>query len=244
MPFIRFLLLLVTLSSTLAVGETLRVCAREGPFFLAGDGQPSGVEYDLLRGFADSRQLDIEIIWAEDFPSVFTLLEDRRCDISAARITRTQEREKRLDFSDSYFPVRVVLVVREGSSITRVEELAGKTLVVRKDTVYERLLSPIPEVSLLYVDQDSEMFAAVLSGQAYALAYDSAVVLEFLQRYPDLRIAIALSEREEYAFALALGSPLRSQLDEYLAGAKQDGSYRQLLVDYYGQELAALVLKP
>ncbi len=244
MPFIRVLLLLITLSSTLAAGETLRVCAREGPFFLAGDGQPSGVEYDLLRGFADSRKLDIEIIWAEDFASVFTMLEDRSCDISAARITRTEEREKRVDFSDSYFPVRVVLVVREGSGTTGVDQLAGKTLVVRKDTVYERLLSRMPEVSLLYVDQDSEMFEAVHSGQAFALAYDSAVVLEFLKRYPDLRIAIALSQREEYAFALTLGSPLRPQLDEYLASAKQDGSYRQLLVNYYGEELAALVLEP
>jgi ABC-type amino acid transport substrate-binding protein len=234
----------LVINSAPAPAETLRVCARSGPFFKSQEGQLYGVEYEILKGFADSRNAELQVEWPKDFASVFTMLEDGTCDIAAARITRTQEREARVSFSISYFPVRVVLVERADGGTSSKEQLVGKTLVTKKGTVYERILSEIPEAELLLVSKDSEMFEAVLSGKADALAYDSAVVLTYLERYPGLRIAIALSERDDYAFALAPDSPLGTPLDEHIRAIKQDGSYERLLVGYYGEELAALVLDP
>jgi ABC-type amino acid transport substrate-binding protein len=244
--------LLVVLLSTLITGnahpqdqdQKLVICARGGPFFFAQEGHPGGLEHDLLKGFSESSNREVEIIWAESFASALSMVEQGLCDIAAARITVTDERSRRLDFSAPYFPVMLVLVNRIDSPVTSLEQLAGKTVIVKQSTIYEDVLSRAArDINFVYSDRDDKMFAAVVAAKAEALVCDSAVVLSHLEKHPVLRIVTALTNQEHYGFALQKGSPLTPRLDAYLRSVRSDGTYQQLLQLYFG-DMAELITEP
>jgi ABC-type amino acid transport substrate-binding protein len=225
-----------------AAPQNLRVCARRGPFFFSKEGRPSGFEHDLLSGFAGATGRQLEVVWVDSFDGVFPLIENGSCEIAAARITVTQDRVEKVDFSAPYFPVMVVLVTRAKSDIATAEQLVGKTVMVRKGTVQENILhGSSGKITIAYAKSDKEMFAAVAQGTADALLCDSAVVLRGLAQNPGLRVAASFSEKEHYGFALKKGSPLTSQLNSYLQKIVDDGTYGRFMKLRFG-ELADMIL--
>lgn len=234
---------LLLLSIGPSPAPTLSVCARSNPpFFQQQDGRPSGLEYDILSSFADAEGLTLEVVWPSTFAESFTWLEEGKCDTVASIITRTAERDARMDFSASYFPVRTVLVTPGERPLRSLASLSGKTIATIEHTTYEERLRSVADIHFLFVEREREMFEAVEEGKADALACDSAIVLPYLAEFPSLEITIALSEREYFAFPFRRGSPLRQRLDRHLERLKGSGRYRALLEEYFGRDAAADIL--
>ena len=57
-----------------------------------------------------------------------------KCDIAAAGMTITEERDKVIDFSDPYFNATQALLVKKGAGYDSLESLDGKTLGVQVGT--------------------------------------------------------------------------------------------------------------
>lgn len=223
----------------------IQICARNNPpfMFLDDQGVRRGFEYDLLTAFADSQDAELEIIWAESFASLFTLLPEGKCELGAATITRTAERETWVDFSTSYFPVRIVTVDRSSDPLAMTtESLAGRLAATIKESTYEQALARIADIRVTHVANSLAMFDAVSNGDADFLACDSAIVLALISGYPNLRIGFPLSERDEVAFALRKDSGWRQPLNDFLGQARQSGEMRKLLSRYFGEQGADLIL--
>jgi polar amino acid transport system substrate-binding protein len=222
--------------------ETLRILANDTePFFYLEDGEPAGLEYEILRYFAESREQDLEIIWVERFSEILPMLERGEGDIAAATLTITQERLERFDFSESYFPVRVMLVERDGESAEDLESLSGSSLATIRGATYEKLLSAIPGVKLIYAESEKEMFDWVVSGKARALATDSAVAFRFLEEFDTLTLGLSLTEEQQYGFAVANESPLGKALSENINQLKASGIYFRLLERHLGSKAVEVV---
>jgi polar amino acid transport system substrate-binding protein len=240
----RFLLLplaLLFFGST-SSAETLRVLANDTrPFFYLENGQPAGLEYEILRYFAESREDVLEVVWVENFSEILPMIERGEGDIAAATLTVTPARQERFDFSESYFPVRVMLVERAGEMTEELESLAGSRVATIKDTTYEKLLSAIPRVELAYAGSEVEMFEMVASGQVRALATDSAVAFRLLEEFDSLELGLSLSEEQQYGFAVAEGSPLAKALSENIKRLKASGIYFRLLERHLGSRAVEVV---
>jgi ABC-type amino acid transport substrate-binding protein len=216
---------------------------------LPGDAGPKlldGFELDLVAGFARRREVELRIEPLEG--SCVRRLEGRlesgACDVGAVTLTYTPERAERMSLTSAYFPVRTVLIRRKDHQIVpAVEDLAGLTFATPRGLTSEALIKTIPGARIVYVDSPPAAFAAVAAGEVDATVYDSALVLDQLALYPDLRIGLALSEIGYYAFAVRLGSPLLAELDAYLAEIKRSGEYARLLEARYGSETAELLLE-
>ncbi len=224
----------------------LKVCfRRDPPFFyqVDGDGDWAGFELDLLAAFAESQKVQMRYLDPGSFPKVLEFLEQGKCDVGASRITYTEERKKRLDFSPGYFPVRILAVEKEGAKTIRPEQLRGKTVVTIPGTTYVKAIDSIGvELEKVWVKTSREMFQAVLDGRADFMACDSAVVLALMNDYPGLRVTVPLSDREHFAFALTKGSKWTKPLSRFLRSFRKDDRLRALLIEYFGEEGADLIL--
>jgi arginine/ornithine transport system substrate-binding protein len=102
-----------------------------------------------LQGF------DVEIAWALcvasksecqlvplDFAALLPGLEEGRIDAAVASMSITEERLKRVDFTDKYYQATNRFVARRGSvSDITPQGLAGKTIGVKRGTIHDRYLS-------------------------------------------------------------------------------------------------------
>ena len=219
-----------------AGGENVRVCTFPGAGFFMTDanGLTSGLEYDLLTGFAAAAKLKLAFEPAALFEQVLKDTESGRCQIGAATASVTEERRARLAFSSPYFPNRVVMVQKSASGFAQPGDVKDKRVAVVKGTVSVGLVAKIPGVRSVLVDSDDAAFQALLKGEADALACDSAVVLHYLTRYPELGLAFPLGERSFFAFVLPKGSKLLAPLDDHLKSVVKSGAFAKLLARHFG----------
>jgi polar amino acid transport system substrate-binding protein len=222
--------------------EPLRVLTSDiEPFFYVVNGEPAGLEYEILLYFARSLGRELEIEWVEPFEELLPRLARGEGDVAAATLTITPERQERFDFSAPYFPVRTMLVEPQGRESPSLDSLAGETLVTIPGSVYERILSTVPGVKLVRVSSEREMFELVASGRARALATDSPIAFRYLKDFPSVRMGIPLTEEDFYGFALRRGSPLTSALSKHVVELKESGIYFRLLERYFGKEAVEIV---
>lgn len=229
--------------SAIAGAEPLKVLAYEtdGFFFRDADGAPRGFEHDILEYYARSKSRPLEIEWVQSFDRILEAMRSGDADVAAATVTITPERERVMDFSGSYFPVRVMLVAPIGRGTTALEDLRGARLATIRGTTLEKILAPIPDVELVFVEGQRELFEAVASGRADATAVDSAVAFMLLPDFPALELGIPLSEQQHYGFAVPEGSPLAKELEAHITQLKEAGFYYRLLEKYLGAEAVRTV---
>jgi ABC-type amino acid transport substrate-binding protein len=204
------------------------------PFFYLDNGQPAGFEYELLKLFAQGHQRELEVRWVEVWDDILPMLERGEGDILAATCTITPERQAQVDFSEPYFPVRIVLVEPRGQGSKDLQALAGATVATIKGTTYEEVLSAIPEVKFVYAETERALFELVAAGKAQALAVDSPVAIVLLREFGGMEFGISLSEEQHYGFALRKGSPLKAELSELIRQLKISGTYYRLLERFFG----------
>lgn len=110
------------------------------PFESVGDsGAVEGVDVDIAQAIADKIGVKLTVKDGE-FNAIISELTAGKSDIGAAGLTVTSEREKEVDFSDSYFTSIQYFIVKEGSDIKTVEDLAGKRVGVQLGTTGDILM--------------------------------------------------------------------------------------------------------
>jgi ABC-type amino acid transport substrate-binding protein len=232
-----FLGVLSAASAGAAEREAIRACSRPGAGFFARDpsGQPSGLEYDILKSFADALKVDLIIDDAPSFDELLARAEGGRCHVAAAGITVTEERKQRFAFSTPYFPNRVLIVQKAPAAYVKAEDLKDRRIAVVGGTFQARLVAALQGVKVVSVNNDDALFEAVAKGQADALACDSAVVLHHLSRRPEFSTAFPLGERSFFAFALPLKSNLVGPLNEHLKSLIRTGDFTRMLAKHFGE---------
>ena len=225
------------LAASGAEREAVRACTRPGAGFFSRDaaGAPQGLEYDILKSFADAMKADLVVDDAPSFDDLLARAEAGRCHIAAAGITVTEERKKRFVFSTPYFPNRVVVVQKAPAGFVSASDLKGRRVAVVGGTLQARLVEGLAGVSVVTVNDDDALFDKVSKGEADALACDSAVVLHHLTRHPEFSTAFPLGERSFFAFALPRNSNLLGPLNEHLKALARSGEFSRMLGRHFGE---------
>lgn len=237
----------VMLSGAIAVplaARTISVCTTTSEAEVA---QPRNnilsFERSLLNAFAEAQGHVLAVGFHPLFSDMMARTAAGACDMAVGMITHTREREERLAFSDAYFPVRLVLVEPPGRSTQKVEDLAGKTVLAVTGTLTEEVLAGIPGLTIVpFSVRDARFWDPLKNGSADAMVIDSAVVLRIFADNPELHVSMALSPRQDYAFAFPRDSPLTAEVDAFLHGLKTEGGYRRLLVQHFGEEISQVIM--
>jgi putative glutamine transport system substrate-binding protein len=165
------------------------------------------------------------------------LLKNGNIDAIAATMTATEERAQVVDFSDVYFDAGQSLLVPEDSDIQGIDDLTSEHTVIgiKGSTSVQnfRELNPDPEV--IELENYSEGFVALQSGQGDALTTDSAILLGMIDQNPNYRLAGANFTEEPYAIAINQGQDdFLNQVDEALDTIQANGVYDEIYDKWFG----------
>jgi len=165
-------------------------------------------------------------------------LNARKCDIAAAAMTITPEREQKIAFSAPYFDADQALLVKKDSGIKSLEDLEGKTLGVQSGTtgkMYAEENAPEGVQLKDYEDVALEL-SSVKSGQVPAAVNDIPVLLDYVKQNPELEVATRFATGEQYGFGMKKGTSqeLQQVVDAVIEKARADGTYDRLYEKWFG----------
>jgi membrane-bound lytic murein transglycosylase F len=133
-------------------------------------GDQLGFEYELLKRFADSQDLRLEIVIPPSRSDLDQWLADGHGDVISASLSPTDDATERT-WTDRYAEVAAVVAVRADDPLAAPADLEGRTVHVRNEDAYldalDQVVDGVPGVVIAPVPADmetEEMLARVADG--------------------------------------------------------------------------------
>lgn len=159
------------------------------------------------------------------------VLASGEADCVIACFTVTEERKKRLDFSEPYYMDSLRIVVENSSLIRTVRGLRGCSIAVLKvSNAQAQAIKAFDDTGLFtgenavrfaLMDTYDEMSNALETGVVDAMCMDGSIAWEYLdddRSYVDMKIG-----EQPYAVATLKGSPLSTPIDEAMRAMLGEG---------------------
>ncbi len=223
-------------------------------------GQPMGFEYELLERLAKNLRLDLKIVVARDMDDVLNMLNRGEGDIVAYGLAITDQRKKKVNFTEYHTISHQVLVQKKPDNWRKMKlheiqrsliddaiELIGDTVWVRKNSsYYERLINLNQEIGdTIYIEtlpgnlDTEEIIKMVSEGEIkYTVAdYNMAKVSSNYFQNLDIHVPISLSQR--LAWAVRKTSPeLLEAVNAWIHGIKKTNDYYVIYDKYFENKRA------
>ena len=213
------------------------------PFaYVDKSGQPSGFDVDAMDWIASKMGFTIShkpMDWNGIIPDLLA----KKIDMVCSGMSISPERQARVTFSEPYFTIRKVLLVREKSNLTRDEILTGKkNLGTQRGTNEAEWLAQNRDknkwnYTLTYYDSAPLAAEDLLNGRIDAAAMDSAPADDIIHRSKKPVKIIG-----EFAPSDSFGVAMRNE-DKELHTIINEG-LRLLKADPYWQTLQLKYLAP
>ncbi len=207
------------------------------PFQSKKDGKIVGFDVDLVDLVAKELGVKQEIV-NTPFEGIETGqdFKIRKCDLAAAGMTITEDRDKVMDFSDPYFNATQALITKKGKAYKTIADLKGKKLGYQKATtggIYAKENGD--GVELTEFEDVGLLLAAVKSGQVEAAINDNGVLFEYVKQNPGTEVTAEFDTGEQYGIGFRTGNDaLREKVNEVLKAARDDGRYDEIYKKWFG----------
>ena len=199
----------------------------------ADDGSFEGIDIDVAAAIADKLGLELQVD-DMDFDAALLAAQNGKSDMVMAGVTVTDERQKVMDFSDTYAEGIQSVIVPVDSDIASVDDLAGKTIGTQRGTTgYIYCTDDFGEDSVVAYDNGLTAVQALNNGQVDAVVIDNAPAKEFVAANTGLKILDTAYAQEDYAIGVAKGNTeLLNAINGALEELQADGTL-QSIVDKY-----------
>ena len=209
------------------------------PMEFEEDGEFTGFDIELMRAIAEDMGLDgIEVVNAgfEPITSGAVFASDT-CDVAAASITITEDREENVNFTDAYFEAEQSLLVPTDSGVSSLEDLAGERLGVQSNTTgatYARENAP-ESTEIVEFDDPGALFPALEAGSIGGVLQDIVVNQGRALEDDGVQVVETYPTDEEYGFAVAedASDELLQAINDALASVRDEGRYDEIYADFF-----------
>ena len=196
----------------------------------------AGFDVEIAKKVAEKLGKELKI---EDmaFDSLIMALNSDKINFIAAGMTATDERKTQVDFSDSYFKSKQVIIVKaEDTSINSAEDLVGKNVGVQLGTTGDLFVSGTEGIgSVTQFPTGTQAVMDLKNGKVDAVVIDAEPAKKMTEGQSDLKILDAPFVEEEYAIAVKKGdAELLKAINETLAEIKADGTYDTIYGQFFG----------
>lgn len=222
----------------------IAVFSDKAPFgYVDADGKYQG--YDVYFAERIAKDLGVKVEYTSVDPAArVDVLSSNKVDITLANFTVTDERKEKVDFAKPYMKVALGVVSPEGSEITDVKQLEGKTLIIAKGTTAETYFEKnYPNVKLQKYDQYADAYNALLDGRGDAFSTDNTEVLAWAKTNKGFKVGITkLGDEDTIAPAVQKGNTeLLNWLNEEIEKLGDENffhkDYEETLKPVYGDEV-------
>lgn len=218
-------------------------------------GKTMGYEYELLQLFAEEQGVELRINVISSLEEGMEKLNQGAGDILAYNLTVTQERKKRIAFTEYHNLVRQVLVQSkpakwrdmklheiENNLIRNPIDLIGKKINVRHHSAYiERLHNLSNEIGgeIIIVEEFPNMETESIIQKVAEGVYDYTVAEEDVAMvnaiyYPNLDVKTPISLPQQLAWGVRKSSDsLRMALNSWILGMRKKTDYYVIYDKYF-----------
>jgi len=176
------------------------------PFeFFDEDEEYKGIAADYLSLISERTGFKFDIAKGLTWPEAYDMALSRRVDALPA-ISKTEERELHFLFSKPYFYFKRVIVIRDtDNSIADIDDLAGLTVAVQRNSSHHSYLLSYPNINLSLYDSVEVALASVASGTEKAFLGNLATTsyLVRLHALTNLKFIIFEAEKEQALYFAA-----------------------------------------
>lgn len=221
--------------TTVTAGKlTMSTNAAFPPYEMTTDsGDFEGIDVEVAGAIAEKLGLELQVD-DMDFDAALLAAQNGKSDIVMAGVTVTDERQKVMDFSDTYAEGIQSIIVPEDSDIASADDLTGKAIGTQRGTTgYIYCTDDFGEDNVIAYDDGLTAVQALNNGQVDAVVIDNAPAKSFVEANPGLKILDTAYAQEDYAIGVAKGNTaLLDAINSALEELQADGTL-QAIVDKY-----------
>jgi lysine-arginine-ornithine-binding protein len=211
------------------------------------DGSLSGFDVDIAKALCADMKVTCEFI-KQDWDGLIPGLLAKKFDVVAASMTITEDRKKRVDFTEKYYQTPSQFSTKKGSGLDVTPDgLRGKTIGVQRGTIQACYLEKYYANSDLKVyPSQLEAFNDLVAGRVDIAFSDRVGAQEQLLKAPDGTNYELVGPPQKDPGCLGEGvglalrknnAELRNKLNTAIEHIRADGTYAKINAKYFSFDL-------
>lgn len=198
--------------------------------------QFAGFDVDISNEIAKRLGVKAEFI-ATPWEGLIGGLQSDKFDIVIAQMGINEERKKSVDFTDPYVITGAVLVTRQDTNdIVKLEDIKNKKVGVGAGTTFEKVARSVQGADVRNYKSAGEYFTDLQNKRLDAIINDNLVATyRIKQNNLSLKVSPSLVSKDLIGMAIKQGNTdFVEKVNKALADIKEDGTYEQLFVKWFG----------
>jgi polar amino acid transport system substrate-binding protein/glutamate/aspartate transport system substrate-binding protein len=172
-------------------------------------------------------------------PTRIPLLSSNAVDLIAGTMTDTPQRRESVDFSLTFFYTGAQFMVKKGSPIKSVNDIAGKRIASQQGSTNAKILrEKYPQAQLREFPDQPAAFQALLQGQVDAYTNDGIQLYGLKAKAPkpdDWDVVGDFYSEEPYGMAMRKGdAKFKAAVDAGLKSGLESGKYFEIYDKWFG----------
>ena len=210
------------------------------PYEYVEKGNIEGIDPEVVRRIATRLGYELEI---QDmaFDAIIAAVQTGKAQIAASGITVTEDRKKKVFFTDSYVIAAQVMIVPQNSPIKGMADLKGKRIGVQHGTTGDMYVKEnIQEPQRFQHGPDA--VTALVNGKLDVVVIDGEPAEAYVSKNPSLKLLSQPLVQEEYAFAIGKSNKkLLDQFNAELRKMKKSGELAKIINTYRQPKLTVVI---
>lgn len=227
-------------------GEITAITLYSSISYFIYKGEPMGYDYELIKNFADTQGLKLNIKVAENVNRLTEMLEAGEGDIISYNIPITNELKQEIRYCGDETINEQVLVQRSnrGDIILKdVTDMIGKEIWVIHNSKYFKRLENLNNelgggIIIKTIDKDTinseDLIGLVADGKIKYTVSDKDIAKLNKTYYPKININLAISHPQRSSWAVRKSSPkLAAALNRWFKDSKNKSRYQTIMKRYF-----------
>jgi arginine/ornithine transport system substrate-binding protein len=215
------------------------------PFsFMTPDGKLDGFDIDIAKAVVKAMGAEIELV-AQDWDGIIPALLAKKYDAIIASMSITEERKKKVAFSNKYYNTPAKFVCKKGAMKEfSTAAIKGKKIGVQRATIHDKYLTDNygKDVDIKRYGTQDEAYLDLTAGRLDMLLADSVALDSGFLKKPEGKDYqfIGPDLTDEKWFGVGAGIACRKdsadlvmKLNEAIAKIRADGTYKKIQDKYF-----------
>lgn len=203
------------------------------PYEYYDSGQIVGVDIDIAKEIAKEMGKEL-VIKDVSFDSIINEVKTGKADFGAAGISYSEERAEEVDFSINYSVSKQIVIVRDNSSITNINDIGNRKIAVQLGSIADTYVTD--NYKNADIIRQKKYLAAIedlKSDKVDAVVMDELPAKEIINSNSGLKILDGSLTNDSYGMIVKKGnSEMLSVINKVLDRLIQEGKIEQFVINH------------
>ena len=211
---------------------TMGTAADFPPFEYLSQNEIVGIDVEIAKKIAQKQNCELKIK-DMSFNSILTEVINGTVDMGISGITKTEERAKKVDFSDNYFTAYQKAMIKNNSNIKSVDDIKNKKIGVQLGTTGDHYCTDKKLGEIIRYDKYTDAISALSNEIIDVLVLDGFTADQIAKKNKDFCVIPKSLTEESYCIAVKKGrADLLESINKVISEMKKNGELDQIVESY------------